>query len=166
MFNEMFNRKKILLVIASFIIFFVCGGINQMSTILIDEAGHETTNFSEIATQLPFSQSFMASIPLLLSLPVTILIEIIGLELITIIGTVIVLLSLIIAGFCIKHIWILYVIFGGFTSCGVVMCTIPAYLIISFHSTSLNSDYDKCFYFLTGIAISGSGIGGNISFSK
>lgn len=76
-----------------------------------------------------------------------------GCRAIALIGATLVTASFIITTFFVNNLLELYLTLGFLNSCGLAMCYLPAYLILSFN-------FNKKRALAIGIAVSGSGVGG------
>lgn len=146
---SLLNFFKCLIVLGSFIIYFISDGVSLSFGIFIRET---MSHFKKNTTQSSLTASLLQSIPLFLSPFVCILIEKLGCRIVAVIGSVLVTISFVITKYFVDNIISLYLTLGCLASCGLAMCYIPAYLIISFY-------FDKNRAFATGIAVSGSGLG-------
>jgi MCP family monocarboxylic acid transporter-like MFS transporter 12 len=143
------NFFKILIIIGSFIIYFIADGVALSSGILIRES---SKHFNATTTQSSVTASLLQSIPLFLSPIVCILIEKYGCRIVATIGSILVSSSFVVTKFFVHDLISLYFAIGCLASCGLAMCYIPAYLILSFY-------FDKRRALAIGIAVSGSGLG-------
>ena len=141
--------SKVLIVFGSFIIYFIADGTSLSFGIHIREIKEY---FQTSTTLSSVTGSLLQSIPLFLSPVVCILIEKYGCRVIAFCGATIFTASFIITRFFVTDLISLYLTLGFLASCGLAMCYIPAYLILSFH-------FDKKRATAIGIAVSGSGLG-------
>jgi MFS family permease len=141
--------SKILIIFGSFIIYFIADGTSLSFGIHIREI---KKYFQTSTTKSSVTGSLMQSIPLFLSPFVCVLIERYGCRVIAFCGATVFTTSFILTKFFVTDLLSLYLILGFLASCGLAMCYIPAYLILSFH-------FDKKRATAIGIAVSGSGVG-------
>jgi len=136
--NKEKDIYKWLIVLGSFIIYFLADGISLSFGIF-------TREFIEYFEQED-SQSFMfitsgliQSVPLFLSPIVCFVIEKVGCRTVTFAGSIILFVSFILTRFCVNNLISLNLIVGLITSSGLACIYIPAYLIISFHFDKLRA---------------------------
>ena len=149
--NRQKNILKCLIIFGSFIVYFIADGVSLSFGIFTREfiehfKSQETESFVFITTGL------LQAIPLFLSPFVCFLIDRYQCRPVALAGSTILVTSFILTRFFVRNLVSLNIIIGLMTSCGLAMCYIPAYLIISFY-------FDKRRALATGIAVSGSGLG-------
>lgn len=145
------NIFKWLIVFGSFIIYFIADGVSLSFGILTREL-IDYFNKNEQESSVFITTGLIQAVPLFLSPLVCVLIEKIKCRKVALIGSILISLSFILTRFFVNSLVTLNIIIGLMLSCGLAMCYIPAYLIISFH-------FNKRRALATGIAVSGSGLG-------
>ena len=143
------NFSKVLIVLGSFIIYFVADGVSLSFGIFIRESKQL---FNATTAQSSITASLIHSMPLFLSPIVCILIQKYGCRIVAFIGSTLVVSSFIITKYFVQNLFSLYLTLGCLASCGLAMCYIPAYLILS-----LNLNKNRALGI--GFAVSGSGLG-------
>ncbi|CAF0751868.1 unnamed protein product [Brachionus calyciflorus] len=148
---EHLNVFKSLIVLGSFIVYFVADGVSLSFGIFTREF-IEYFNENDREGLVFLTTGLLQAVPLFLSPLVCYLIEKFNCRPIALIGSTLVTLSFILTRYVVKNLLTLNLIVGIMLSCGLAMMYIPAYLIISYH-------FDKKRALATGIAVSGSGLG-------
>ena len=145
------NIFKLLVVLGSFIVYFIADGCSLSFGIytreLVDYFGR-----SENEHIVFFTTSLIQAIPLFLSPLVCFLIKIYSCRTVALLGSILFFLSFVLIRFAVDSLTTLNLVMGFMTSIGLAMLYIPAYLIISFHFNERRA-------LATGIAVSGSGLG-------
>ncbi len=142
---------KWLIVLGSFIIYFIADGVSLSFGIFTREF-IVFFNKSSSESSVFVTTGLIQSVPLFLSPIVCFLIEKFQCRRVALAGSTLISLSFILTRFFVTNLLTLNLIIGGMLSTGLAMIYIPAYLIISFH-------FNKHRALATGIAVSGSGLG-------
>ena len=142
---------KWLIVIGSFIVYFIADGVSLSFGIFTREFINYF-NKADSQAVVFLTPALIQALPLFLSPFVCYLIEKYSCRPIAFVGSTLIVLSFILTRFLVNDLISLNLIMGFMTSCGLAMVYIPAYLIISFY-------FDKTRALATGIAVSGSGLG-------
>jgi MCP family monocarboxylic acid transporter-like MFS transporter 12 len=142
---------KWLIVLGSFIVYFIADGVSLSFGIFTREFINYF-NKTDSQALVFLTPALIQALPLFLSPFVCYLIEKYSCRPIAFVGSTLIVLSFILTRFLVDDIISLNLIMGFMTSCGLAMVYIPAYLIISFY-------FDKTRALATGIAVSGSGLG-------
>jgi MFS family permease len=145
------NLHKILIVIGSFIVYFIADGVSLSFGIFTRELV-EYFDKQDDESSVFITNGLIQAVPLFLSPLVCYLIEKFSCRLISLIGSVLLALSFILVRFVVRDLLTLNMIIGIMASCGLAMIYIPAYLIISFY-------FEERRALATGVAVSGSGLG-------
>lgn len=148
---EHINIFKCLIVIGSFIVYFIADGVSLSFGIFTREL-IEHFNENDREGLMFVTTGLLQAVPLFLSPLVCYLIEKYNCRIIAIIGSTLVALSFILTRFIVTNLISLNLVVGVMLSSGLAMIYIPAYLIISYY-------FDKKRALATGIAVSGSGLG-------
>lgn len=146
-----FYYYKYLIVMGSFIAYFMCDGVSLSFGIFMREM-IDYFDKKDSVYLIYLTAGLLESIPLFLSPLFCYLIESYGCRRIALIGSVILLSSFILTRFFVYNLLTLNIVIGLVKGAGLAMIYIPSYLIIPYY-------YEKRRALATGIAVSGSGLG-------
>ena len=145
------SALKWLIVLGSFIVYFIADGVS-LSFGIFSREFITFFNKNESESSVFITSGLIQAVPLFLSPFVCILIDKYKCRRVAFLGSTLISASFILTRFFVKDLITLNLIIGLMLSCGLAMCYIPAYLIISFH-------FEKQRALATGLAVSGSGLG-------
>lgn len=145
------NLYKALIVLGSFIVYFIADGVSLSFGIFTRELVNHFNKKDDVSSVF-ITTGLLQAVPLFLSPLVCHLIKRYSFRSITLAGATFLVLSFVLTRFFVNSLLTLNLIFGLMTSVGLAMIYIPAYLIISFY-------FDERRALATGIAVSGSGLG-------
>lgn len=149
--DNRYHMYKYLIIIGSFIAYFMCDGVSLSFGIFMREMIEHFDKKDDV--HLVFlTAGLLESVPLFLSPLVCYLIEYYGCRRIALSGSMILFMSFILTRLFVNSLLTLNLVIGLIKGIGLAMIYIPSYLIIPFY-------YDKRRAFATGIAVSGSGLG-------
>lgn len=143
------NIFKWLIVLGSFVVYFICDGVSMTFGIFTREF---IDYFGESNSKTFLTTGLIQSIPLFMSPFVCLLIDKYHCRPVALVGATLLVASFVSTRYLVSSLLTLNLTIGIMTSLGLAMLYIPAYLIISFNFSQKRA-------FATGIAVSGSGLG-------
>lgn len=149
--EDRFHMYKYLIVIGSLVAYFVCDGVSLSFGIFMREMINHFDKKKDVH-QVFLTAGLLESIPLFVSPFVCYLVDYFGCRRTALVGSTLLFSSFILARFLVNNLFTLNIVIGLIKGCGLAMIYIPSYLIIPFY-------YDKRRAFVTGITVSGSGLG-------